>query len=155
LSSENTNQRGIWLSIGGTSRLFRLNTGRGYISGLGPKGVTRLTDGSVVVKAARPIALGFGLANGEPVVGAADLIGWEEVIITEAMIGHKVAIFKSIECKSSTGKGSSESKASADQKNWRDQVNKSGGMAGIASTPEEHRAIVNDWHSKFKQSSLL
>lgn len=155
MSAEAVTQRGIWLAMGGTSRLFRLNTGKAYISGLGPKGVTRLADGSVVIKAARPIALGFGLTNGDPVVGACDLPGWTTITVTPEMVGHKIAVFTSVECKSTEGKQTAEQKATPEQKNWRDQIVNAGGIAGIASTPEAALAIVSDWHNKFKQSKLL
>jgi hypothetical protein len=149
MSSENTNQRGIWLSLGGVSVLFRLNTGKGWVSGLGPKGVSRLTDGSVLIRAARSIPLGFGTPSGDAVNGACDLPGWTSVVVTPAMVGHKIAVFTSIECKSDKGK------ATPDQNNWKEQVTKAGGIAGVVSTPDQARAILDDWHSKFKQSSLL
>ncbi len=149
MSSEGTNQRSIWLSLGGICTLFRLNTGKGWISGLGPKGVSRLTDGSVLIKAARPIPLGFGAPNGDTITGACDLPGWTCIVITQDMVGHKIAAFTSIECKSDKGK------ATPEQNNWMTQVIKAGGIAGVVSTPEQAKAIINDWHSKFKQLSIL
>lgn len=149
MSSENTNQRGIWLALGGVSVLFRLNTGKGWVSGLGPKGVSRLADGSVLIKAARSIPLGFGYPNGDPVSGACDLPGWTVVTVTPEMVGHKIGVFTSIECKSDTGK------ATPDQKNWAVQVSNAGGIAGVASTPQQAKAIISDWYSKFKQPPLL
>lgn len=140
MSSESSIQRSIWLAMGGVSRLFRLNTGKSWISNLGPKGVSRLADGSVHIKAARSIALGLSMPNGDPVVGACDLPGWTTVVITPEMVGSKLAVFTSIECKASKG-----GRASDDQLNWRDQVQKSGGIAGIANSPEAALAIIEDW----------
>lgn len=139
MASESNNQRGIWLALGRVSRLFRLNTGKGWISALGPKGVHRLKDGSVHIEAARPIALGFGLTSGEPVVGACDLPGWTEVVITPAMVGCKVAVFTSMEIKSGTGS------ATAEQKNWQAQVKSAGGIAGIVRSAEEALNIVKSY----------
>lgn len=139
MASESNNQRAIWLAMGWVSRLFRLNTGKGWISALGPKGVHRLKDGSVHIEAARPIPLGFGMPNGDPVVGACDLPGWTEIVITPEMVGCKIAAFTSIEVKSDTGK------PTADQKNWMHQVQTAGGIAGVASTPEEALAIVKNY----------
>lgn len=140
MAAESTVQRQIWLALGSISRLFRLNTGRAWISNLGPKGVQRLTDGSVLIKSARSIAMGLAYPNGDPVTGACDLPGWTTVEVTPEMVGRKVCIFTSVECK--RGKGG---KASDDQVNWLEQVQKAGGIAGIANSPEAARAIIDDW----------
>lgn len=140
MASENTVQREIWLALGSICRLFRLNTGRAWFSNLGPKGVQRLADGSVLIKAPRSIALGFAGPNGDPVVGACDLPGWTTVVITPEMVGRKVAVFTSIETKRTKG-----GKTSADQLNWCSQVKQAGGIAGIANSPEAAVAIVSDW----------
>ena len=140
MASEGNVQRAIWLAMGSVSRLFRLNTGKGWVSGLGPKGVHRLKDGSIHMEAPRPIALGFGLMSGEPVKGACDLPGWTEIMITPDMVGRKVPIFTSIEAKATEG-----GRVSPDQKNWMNQVQSAGGIAGVARSPEEALQIVADW----------
>ena len=140
MASESNVQRAIWLAMGKVSRLFRLNTGRGYVSQLGPKGVHRLKDGSIHIEAPRPIALGFGLMSGEPVKGACDLPGWTEIVITPEMVGRTVPVFTSIEAKATEG-----GRVSPDQKNWMAQVLGAGGIAGVARSPEEALAIVADW----------
>lgn len=150
MSAENPTQRRIWLAMAKVrSTLFRLNTGRAWISGLGPKGVQRLTDGSVLIKQARPVALGFGLTNGEPVKGACDLPGWTTITITPEMVGSEIAVFTSIEAKGENGK------ATPDQINWRNQVIAAGGIAGVANSVESALAIVADWLQKLKQRKLL
>lgn len=126
--------------MGRVSRLFRLNTGRGYVSQLGPKGVHRLKDGSIHIEAPRPIALGFGLMSGEPVKGACDLPGWTEIVITPEMVGRTMPVFTSIEAKATEG-----GRVSPDQKNWMAQVQGAGGIAGVARSPEEALQIVADW----------
>lgn len=57
--------------------------------------------------------------------GSADLIGWKSVIITPEMVGQRVAVFVSIECKTETGK------VKPDQINWLQQVNEAGGIAVV------------------------
>lgn len=138
MSAENTVQRSIWLALGKACRLFRVNTGKAWLSGAGP--VQRLQDGSVLVPAARPVALGFGLPSGDPVVGAADLCGWTTVEVTPAMVGKRVAVFTSIETKRTKG-----GRTSGDQINWMEQVQKAGGIAGVANSPEFAQSIIDDW----------
>jgi hypothetical protein len=151
MSSENTVQRKIWLKLGSMAcRLFRMNSGRGWISGLGPNGIIKLTDGSVIVKAARPIALGFSMPNGDPVKGVSDLPGWMTLEITPEMVGKKVAIFTSMEIKATTG-----GRASPDQKNWFKQVNDAGGLAAIVNSEESAIAAINEYIHKLKQPTLL
>lgn len=146
MATEGKVQREIWLSLGGICRLFRLNTGRAWISGLGPKGVVRLSDGSVIIKAARSIAMGLSYPNGDPVNGACDLPGWTEVEITPEMVGSKIAVFTSIEAKRSKG-----GKASGDQINWMDQIQKAGGIAGIANSGQAAKEIIASWFSRFRK----
>lgn len=143
MASENNVQKTTWLQLAATSTLFRLNTGKGWISGLGPKGVHRLKNGSVEIQAPRSIALGFGLASGDPVVGAADLVGWSTVTITPEMVGTSVAVFTSVEMKASKRGVTSE-----EQFNWQKQVKDAGGIAIITNSPEEAKRLVVNWHTK-------
>lgn len=143
MASEGTTQRQIWLALGKVSRLFRLNTGKAWISNMGPAGVTRLQDGSVHIKAARSISMGLAMPNGDPVKGACDLPGWTTVEVTPAMVGQKLAVFTSIEAKASTG-----GRVSPDQKNWLEQVVSAGGIAGVANSAESARAIISAWARK-------
>lgn len=140
MSTEGAVQRAVWLALGQASKLFRLNTGKGWVSNLGPKGVRRLMDGSLHILAPRPIPLGFGMPNGDPVVGACDLPGWTELVITQDMVGCKVAVFTSIETKRTDG-----GRISADQIKWRDAVQRAGGIAGVANSPEAAVDIVRGY----------
>lgn len=137
---EGTVQRAIWLGLARASRLFRVNTGQAWLSGLGQRGVSRLEDGSVLIRAARPIALGLGMPDGKPLGGASDLQGWSSVLITPEMVGCKVAVFTAIECKESGG-----GRKSDDQRNFIDQVRLAGGIAGFASSVEEALSIVSGY----------
>lgn len=138
MSSEGANQRSIWLKLGLISRLFRVNTGRAWLSGAGP--ARRMANGSVMVPAARPVALGFADTAGKPVRGTSDLCGWTTVKITPEMVGRDVAVFTAIETKRTKG-----GKASEHQISFVEQVNKAGGIAGIASSPDEAINIIEQW----------
>lgn len=140
MAAENTVQRQIWLALGRVSRLFRLNTGKAWLSSLGPAGVHRLKDGSIHIEAPRPIALGLGLPNGDPLVGASDLIGWTTVEITPEMVGRRVAVFTAVETKRTKG-----GKASEDQINFVEQVKQAGGIAGIANGELLAKGIIDEW----------
>jgi hypothetical protein len=93
-------------------RLFRNNTGS-------------LPD----PRTKRPVQ--FGLCK-----GSADLIGWKQVTITPDMVGQKMAVFASIEVKTSTGRLTPE------QSNWLSVVQAAGGVAGVARSVEDAQQIL-------------
>lgn len=130
--------RSAWLALGALSRVFRVNTGTAWLSGAGP--VQRLQDGSVLVPAARPVALGLGMPDGKPLVGTSDLLGWTTVTVTPEMVGCRAAIFTAIETKE-TGGG----KKRDEQRNFVDQVRLAGGIAGFAASAEEAVSIVRGY----------
>lgn len=133
--------RATWLAVAaiGTT-LFRLNTGRAWVSNLGPKAVQHLKDGSVLIPAARSIALGFGMPNGKPLVGASDLNGWTELVITLEMVGRKIAVYTAIETKESGGGEKREG-----QINFIKRVKDAGGIAGFASSPAAAQGLIRDF----------
>ncbi len=108
----------------GDARLFRNVVGMGWQGN-----VVRHEGGVLVLANPRPIHA--GLFN-----GSADLIGWQRRIITPDMVGQAFAQFASIEDK--VGKG----KLREDQKTWRDIVLRFGGIAGVARSVEDARAIL-------------
>jgi hypothetical protein len=61
----------------------------------------------------------FGVAN----PGGSDLIGWRSIIITQDMIGQRIAQFLAVECKGSKGKLTEQ------QYNFIHMVKISGGSA--------------------------
>ena len=72
--------------------------------------------------------------------GSSDLIGWKEKVVTQDMVGKKIAIFTAIEVKSKR-KGS---ELKSIQCNFLTKVFKSGGYGGIArSTKDALRIILN------------
>ena len=82
-------------------------------------------------------------ANGRPVQfglckGSADLIGWTTRTITQEMVGQSIAVFTSIEVKTPTGRLRPE------QQQWLDAVQAAGGIAGVARSVQDARALVCD-----------
>jgi hypothetical protein len=138
MAAESTVLRQVWLALGRFSRLFRTNSGKAWVSGAGP--AKRLTDGSVLVPAGRPVALGLSLVNGDPVNGQSDLQGWTLVRVTPQMVGNVYPIYTAIETKRSKG-----GKTSSDQANFIDQVKNAGGIAGVANSVEAALQIFRDW----------
>jgi len=139
MAAESTNQRGIWLASAALAGvvLFRANSGKAWLGSGAP---AWLKDGSVVLQGARPVALGLALANGAPVVGQGDLLGWRTITITPDMVGCRVAVFLSVECKRTAG-----GRTSKDQAHWMQQVVKAGGIAGVANSPEAAKKIIQEY----------
>jgi len=90
----------------------------------------RNVRGMFYTKDGRPIRAGL-MAD-----GSGDLIGFMPVVITQAMVGQKIAVFSAVECKTETGRPSPE------QLHFCDFIRKSGGLAGIARSPEDARKIL-------------
>lgn len=72
----------------------------------------------------RPVQ--FGLAR-----GSADLIGWRTITVTPEMVGQQLAVFTSIEVKTSTGR------LTPQQRSWLNTVHCSGGFAGVARSIQD------------------
>ena len=137
--TEASSQRAIWLAVGASpgAVLFRLNSGRAWLGSGQPR---RLQDGTLCLPGGRPVALGLALADGTPVVGQSDLYGWRSITITPEMVGRRVAVVLSIECKRPKG-----GRVSDDQRSWADTVTRAGGIAGIANSPEAALAVISNW----------
>lgn len=139
MTSENTVMRQVWAALGGTSRLFRVNTGTAWVGSGKPE---RLADGTVALRGGRPVTLGFGYADGKPVVGTPDLCGWTPVKITSEMVGKTLPVFTGIETKASNGGHKREG-----QINFVAQLQQSGGIAGFAASARQAVDIVEAWKS--------
>ena len=112
MSSEQSIQQHIRIACStGNTRLFRNNTGT-------------LKD-----QHGRPVQ--FGLCK-----GSADLIGYRTITITPDMVGQQVAVFLSIEVKTSAGRIRPEQQA------WMETVQAAGGIAGVARSVEDALRIV-------------
>ena len=78
----------------------------------------------------RPVQ--FGLAR-----GSADIVVWKTIEVTPDMVGQKLAVFTSIEVKTSTGR------LTGPQRNWMHTVQTAGGFAGVARSPEDALQIIS------------
>lgn len=144
--SENTVLRRIWLALGRISILFRIQTGRAWISADGSAPIT-LDDGSIILRNPRPITLGFGMTNGRAMKGVGDLGGYTSILITPDMVGCLVAVFTCIEVKEDE-----DAHRRTEQKNFVCQVQAAGGIAGFAHSPEMAVEIVSGY-SPIRKSS--
>lgn len=126
-------QNRILLECGrGDTRLFRNNTGQGWIgksTRFSRADTVTVQPGDVLIRQAR--ALHAGLC-----VGGGDLIGWRSVEITPEMIGQRVAVFAGLEVKTDTGR------ASPEQARFIAAVRDAGGIAGIVRSPESAAALL-------------
>lgn len=110
-------------------KLFRNNVGTAWqgqrvtIKGVPPQ--------YIILKDARPVH--FGLVE-----GSSDLIGWTEIIVTDAMIGKKICMFTALEVKSPHGT------VKPAQVNFMEAVKAAGGIAGIATSEDEAQRLVHD-----------
>ena len=127
--------REVWLAVSPDTVLFRLNTGKGIVSGGGK--IQWLQDGTALVPFARPISLGFGMPNGDALVGASDLIGWTVVTVTQEMVGKRLAVLTAVETKASGGGHKRDA-----QKVFIENVKRAGGLAGFASSPDQALEII-------------
>ena len=114
-------------------RIFRNNVGQAWAS---PKSFTlkagqtyRAKGGERVLMTPYPIS--FGLVN-----GSGDGIGWRTITVTPEMVGRDIAQFLSVETKTAKGPVQDE------QETWQTNVNKAGGLAIIARSPEEAEQLI-------------
>ena len=106
--------------------LFRNNTGMGWTGE-----VTRLSDGSIIIRNPRPLRAGL-------CTGSGDYIGWMSVLITQQMVGKRFARFISIETKRS-----STARRSPEQVQFNKKVTEAGGIAVFASDNKEVEIALN------------
>lgn len=106
---EKSLMNGIILDCDKWSRLFRANAGMGWIGK-----IIEQTDDYIKIRNPRPF-------HGMP-KGFSDLFGIKSILITEDMVGTRVAVFKAIEVK--TGKIPTTEK----QKKFGEMVKKLGGI---------------------------
>ena len=72
--------------------------------------------------------------------GSSDLIGWTPVVITQAMVGKRVAVFTAVEVKV-PGARTAPARL-AQQQQFVETVLRDGGFAGFADTIEKAEAII-------------
>lgn len=104
--------------------------------GTGPFRLLRNNVGALRDATGRLLRYGLGQSGATRVVGTSDLIGWRSRIITPDMVGQTIAQFVAIEVKDKAA-------ATPEQIRFIEAVNRAGGLAGIAHSEEEARAIVD------------
>lgn len=116
-------------------RIFRNNVGTGWISNrkqiFTKNQIVEVNRGDVILRGARPLKSGLG-------EGSSDYIGWTPVKITSEMIGQTIAVFTAVEVKTKTGN------VKESQINFINAVNKAGGKAFVARSPEEAIKEINE-----------
>lgn len=100
--------------------MFRQNVGQAWTGSR----VDRLPGNRVLIHDARPFRAGL-------VKGSSDLIGWDSVVVTQDMVGKRVAIFSAVEVKGPRGK------LTEDQANFLRVVKEAGGISGVARSTDE------------------
>ncbi len=115
-------------------RIFRNNVGVAF-QGEGKPVYTESRIGRRLCR--RVTLLFFRVIRFGLLPGSGDLIGWKSVVITPEMVGQRFARFVSIEVKRPRQKPSWRQRA------WRNVLSEMGGLAGIATSVEEARKIIN------------
>ncbi len=118
----------LWIPerFGMAVRLFRNNSGMAWTGD-----VTRLADGSLHIVNPRPLRAGL-------CEGSSDYIGWRSLIITQEMVGRKIAQFVAVETKKD-----GNAKRSKEQVNFVATVNDDGGVGVFASNNQEVEMALN------------
>jgi len=95
--------------------------------------------GVLLDRTGRPIAYGLGSKGAKPLKGTSDKIGWRSVTVAPEMVGRRLAVFVAIEEKDLAH-------PTPDQLRFIANVQAVGGLAGVAHSAEEARAILYpDW----------
>lgn len=120
----------------GDTRLWRNNVGTGWtgkatkVSAGNLAAMARgLRPGDVVIRAGRPLHAGL-------CIGSSDLIGLRSLVVGPELVGQRIARFAAVEVKSPTGRASEEQTA------FIETIQRLGGLAGVARSPEEAAGIL-------------
>lgn len=101
--------------------------------------VFRNNSGAAEDKTGRIIR--YGLANDSARINkeikSHDLIGWTSIVITPEMVGQKVAVFTSIECKRQGWKPDPNDEREKAQRKWGDAVSAAGGISRFISDADQ------------------
>ena len=110
-----------------------MNRLRAIMLGLSMPGVRLFRNNCGALKDTEGRLIRYGVAN----PGGSDLIGWRSVTVTPDMVGQKLAIFLAIEVKGE------RTRVTDQQRNFIDRVKAGGGLAGVARSVEDAKAIVS------------
>lgn len=108
----------------------------------------------------QPVYFGLGNSN-KKVAGkkvsdirkSSDDIGYTSVTITPEMVGHKIAVFTTIEMKAEKFKirnSYPEKSREFKQGKWIDMVINAGGIGGFANNKQSMKTIFEKFYERFK-----
>lgn len=113
------------------ARLWRMSVGLGWVGDalkIKTAQTIHVKPGDVVIRQARPFRSG--------IEGMSDGVGLVPVIVTQEMVGKRLAVFLAVEDKQGTGRPTDE------QWSFIKAIRALGGRAGIARSDEDVAAIV-------------
>ena len=122
--TEHALQNEIRNALAGHCLAFRANVGQAWTGD-----VSRLPDGSVLIRNPRPFSTGLP-------PGFADLFGMVPVTITPDHVGQQLAQFFALEIKTPTGRVRPE------QARFLEAVRRQGGRAEVARSPADALAAI-------------
>lgn len=127
MSSKRTTEAVLLLATKLGGRMFRVNTGMGWVGK-----VVQKTRDRIVLANPRPLHAGL-------VKGGSDTIGWMPLTITPEMVGRTIPVFTAVEVKEDDG-------LTTEQANFIRVVLEAGGIAGVVHDAAEaqdlfHRAL--------------
>lgn len=112
--------------------IFRQNTGFAWIGN-----ARKVGRSTVIIDNARPFHAGI-------CEGGSDLIGWRSTVITQEMVGKKIAVFTAVEGKDKKGR------LTTFQKNFIKAVNDAGGIGIVANSDESAIKGILRWITKMQ-----
>ena len=89
------------------------------------------TENGVLLR--RPRRVAFGMA-----VGSSDIVGWRSIVITESMLGCRVAQFVALEVKKPGGRTTDAQRA------FVELVRAQGGVGGVVRSVEDAEKMLNE-----------
>lgn len=122
--TEHKIQNEIRNALCGEGLFFRANVGQAWTGE-----VSRLPDGSIIIKNPRPFSTGLP-------VGFSDIFGLRPQIITPEMVGSRVGIFVALEVKSKTGR------VSPKQESFLSAIRNQGGRSGVIRSAEDALRVI-------------
>ena len=116
-------QQQIRLLSRGDVRLFRTNVALAWVG----DSVVKLKNGDVLLKNGRPMKVG--------VEGMSDLAGWKSVVVTQDLVGQRIARYLCLEIKTPNHRTSKDRLEK--QLAFIETVKQHGGIAAIVSSVEQ------------------
>ncbi len=115
------------------ARFFRNNIAQGVVGNI--QWIKGASSQKVSVRPGDAVVYGARVIHAGLFKGSSDLVGWDSVMITPAMVGSRVAVFGSIEMKK-------RNRFEDGQETWLKNVAEAGGLSGVAYTAAEAVALL-------------